>query len=71
MDMVNQRTIRTVLYDFDGTLADTTELVMECYRLTMEEQQWRCCAVDVVHGIGLLHPFRAGLDGAVQQARFR
>lgn len=35
--MVSQRTIRTVLYDFDGTLADTTELVMECYRLTMEE----------------------------------
>lgn len=35
--MVNQRTIRTVLYDFDGTLADTTELVMECYRLTMTE----------------------------------
>ena len=30
------RTIRAVLYDFDGTLADTTELVMECYRHTME-----------------------------------
>lgn len=28
--------INTVLYDFDGTLADTTELVMACYRLTME-----------------------------------
>lgn len=25
-----------MLYDFDGTLADTTELVMECYRRTME-----------------------------------
>jgi pyrophosphatase PpaX len=24
-----------VLYDFDGTLADTTELVMHCYRRTM------------------------------------
>lgn len=33
----NERSIRTVLYDFDGTLADTTELVMECYRLTMME----------------------------------
>lgn len=32
-----ERSIRTVLYDFDGTLADTTELVMECYRLTMME----------------------------------
>lgn len=30
------RTIRAVLYDFDGTLADTTELVLECYRHTME-----------------------------------
>lgn len=28
---------RAVLYDFDGTLADTTELVMECYRLTMRQ----------------------------------
>jgi pyrophosphatase PpaX len=27
--------IRAVLYDFDGTLADTTELVMNCYRHTM------------------------------------
>lgn len=26
-----------MLYDFDGTLADTTELVMTCYRLTMEQ----------------------------------
>lgn len=30
------RRIRAVLYDFDGTLADTTELVMECYRHTMQ-----------------------------------
>lgn len=29
--------IRAVLYDFDGTLADTTELVMACYRLTMQK----------------------------------
>ena len=27
--------IRAVLYDFDGTLADTTELVMDSYRHTM------------------------------------
>lgn len=26
---------RAVLYDFDGTLADTTELVMNCFRHTM------------------------------------
>ena len=32
--MSNPR-IRAVLYDFDGTLADTTELVMECFRHTM------------------------------------
>lgn len=29
------RSIRAVLYDFDGTLADTTELVMNSYRHTM------------------------------------
>jgi pyrophosphatase PpaX len=34
---VRRREIRAVLYDFDGTLADTTELVMECYRRTMEQ----------------------------------
>lgn len=34
--MSNGRQIRAVLYDFDGTLADTTELVLECYRLTMQ-----------------------------------
>jgi pyrophosphatase PpaX len=27
--------IRAVLYDFDGTLADSTELIMRCYRYTM------------------------------------
>lgn len=27
--------IRAVLYDFDGTLADSTELIMLCYRHTM------------------------------------
>lgn len=30
-------TIRAVLYDFDGTLADSTELIMRCYRHTMSE----------------------------------
>ncbi|MDB4950305.1 MAG: Inorganic pyrophospatase PpaX [Gemmatimonadetes bacterium] len=29
--------IRAVLYDFDGTLADSTELIMRCYRHTMRE----------------------------------
>ena len=29
------RAIRAVLYDFDGTLADSTELIMRCYRHTM------------------------------------
>jgi pyrophosphatase PpaX len=27
--------IKAVLYDFDGTLADSTELIMRCYRHTM------------------------------------
>lgn len=39
---------RAVLYDFDGTLADTTELIMRCYRHTMSthlgrvppEEEW-------------------------------
>jgi pyrophosphatase PpaX len=34
---VRRRTIHAVLFDFDGTLADTTELVMECYRRTMRQ----------------------------------
>ncbi|HET8655232.1 MAG TPA: HAD-IA family hydrolase [Longimicrobiaceae bacterium] len=44
------RPIRAVLYDFDGTLADTTELVLQCYRHTMglhlgkvpPDEQWLC-----------------------------
>jgi beta-phosphoglucomutase-like phosphatase (HAD superfamily) len=40
--------LRAVLYDFDGTLADTTELIMRCYRHTMSthlgsvppEEEW-------------------------------
>lgn len=34
--------IRAVLYDFDGTLADTTDLVMRCYRHTMTTHLGRC-----------------------------
>lgn len=33
--MKGYRSIRAVLYDFDGTLADTTDLIMRCYRHTM------------------------------------
>ena len=33
--MTPDRPIRAVLYDFDGTLADSTELIMRCYRHTM------------------------------------
>jgi pyrophosphatase PpaX len=35
MTDVNPSPIRAVLYDFDGTLADSTELIMRCYRHTM------------------------------------
>jgi pyrophosphatase PpaX len=34
--------IRTVLYDFDGTLADSTELIMRCYRHTMATHLGEC-----------------------------
>ncbi|HEU0297861.1 MAG TPA: HAD-IA family hydrolase [Longimicrobium sp.] len=34
--------IRAVLYDFDGTLADSTELVMRCYRHTMQTHLGHC-----------------------------
>ena len=42
--------IRAVLYDFDGTLADSTELIMRCYRHTMRthlghappDEEWLC-----------------------------
>ncbi|HET7274109.1 MAG TPA: HAD-IA family hydrolase [Longimicrobiaceae bacterium] len=33
----DERKVRAVLFDFDGTLADSTELVMQCYRHTMTE----------------------------------
>lgn len=36
MDRMDQMRIRAVLYDFDGTLADTTALIMRCYRHTMQ-----------------------------------
>lgn len=44
----SSRPVRAVLYDFDGTLADTTELIMRCYRHTMRthlesvpsEEEW-------------------------------
>jgi pyrophosphatase PpaX len=35
-------TIRAVLYDFDGTLADSTELIMRCYRHTMTTHLGEC-----------------------------
>lgn len=34
--------IRAVLYDFDGTLADSTDLIMRCYRHTMSTHLGEC-----------------------------
>jgi pyrophosphatase PpaX len=34
--------VRAVLYDFDGTLADSTELIMRCYRHTMATHLGQC-----------------------------
>jgi pyrophosphatase PpaX len=34
--------IRAILYDFDGTLADSTELIMRCFRHTMTEHLEVC-----------------------------
>ena len=34
--------IGAVLYDFDGTLADSTELIMQCYRHTMTTHLGEC-----------------------------
>jgi pyrophosphatase PpaX len=34
--------VRAVLYDFDGTLADSTELIMRCYRHTMTAHLGQC-----------------------------
>ena len=36
------KNIRAVLYDFDGTLADSTELIMRCYRHTMTHHLGTC-----------------------------
>jgi pyrophosphatase PpaX len=38
----NGGAIRAVLYDFDGTLADSTELIMRCYRHTMTTHLGTC-----------------------------
>ena len=38
----SQPQIRAVLYDFDGTLADSTELIMRCYRHTMVAHLGEC-----------------------------
>jgi pyrophosphatase PpaX len=40
------RPIRAVLYDFDGTLADSTELIMRCYRHTMTTHLGECPSDD-------------------------
>jgi pyrophosphatase PpaX len=39
---VSIKPIRAVLYDFDGTLADSTELIMRCYRHTMTTHLGEC-----------------------------
>ena len=64
--------IRAVLYDFDGTLADTTELVMACYRLTMQKhlgevppvEEWLRPQKRFAH---LLRPEHAGLVAEIQR----
>lgn len=40
--MKPDRPIRAVLYDFDGTLADSTELIMRSYRHTMTAHLGEC-----------------------------
>ena len=48
------RGIRAVLYDFDGTLADSTELIMRCYRHTMRTHLGQVPADDVwLSGFGM------------------
>lgn len=39
---MQSKNIRAVLYDFDGTLADSTELIMRCYRHTMTTHLGEC-----------------------------
>jgi phosphoglycolate phosphatase-like HAD superfamily hydrolase len=46
--------IRAVLYDFDGTLADSTELIMRCYRHTMRTHLGQVPGDDVwLSGFGM------------------
>ena len=46
--------IRAVLWDFDGTLADSTELIMRCYRHTMEMHLGECPPDEVwLSGFGM------------------
>jgi pyrophosphatase PpaX len=46
--------IRAVLYDFDGTLADSTELIMRCYRHTMRTHLGQVPADEVwLSGFGM------------------
>ncbi|HEU0012495.1 MAG TPA: HAD-IA family hydrolase, partial [Longimicrobium sp.] len=40
--MSDDRPIRAVLYDLDGTLADSTELIMRCWRHTMQTHLGGC-----------------------------
>ena len=55
--------IRAVLYDFDGTLADSTELIMRCWRHTMVTHLGECPPDEE-----WLRGFGTPLD--VQMARF-
>jgi pyrophosphatase PpaX len=43
----NGNGVRAVLYDFDGTLADSTALIMRCYRHTMTAHLGECPPDDV------------------------
>lgn len=46
--------IRAVLYDFDGTLADSTDLIMRCWRHTMNTHLGHCPPDEVwLSGFGL------------------
>src|SRR5687768_29091 len=38
----NGKPVRAVLYDFDGTLADSTELIMRCWRHAMNAHLGHC-----------------------------
>ncbi|HEX8317090.1 MAG TPA: HAD-IA family hydrolase [Longimicrobium sp.] len=54
MTRTTSRPIRAVLYDFDGTLADSTELIMRCYRHTMTTHLGECPPDDAwLSGFGM------------------